>query len=127
MDEWRERAMNCLVACCAARRAAAKAYVIEAVLFWASWASEGNCDQSIVTRHGSRNLSSSWRLASLAPLLPLLLFLLRMARLALFSIVFLFLSLSANAASSQQPLAYPDGSVHTTEGWSWTDCGQSSV
>ncbi|KAN0125165.1 ML domain containing protein [Russula decolorans] len=46
-----------------------------------------------------------------------------MARLALFSIVFFALSLSANAASSQQPLAYPDGSVHTTEGWSWTDCG----
>ncbi len=50
-----------------------------------------------------------------------------MARLALFSIVFFSLSLSANAASFQQPLAYPDGSVHTTEGWSWTDCGQSSV
>jgi hypothetical protein len=50
-----------------------------------------------------------------------------MARLALFSIVLLSLSLSANAASSQQPIAYPDGSVRTTEGWSWTDCGQSSV
>ncbi|KAI0280649.1 hypothetical protein BGY98DRAFT_312792 [Russula aff. rugulosa BPL654] len=46
-----------------------------------------------------------------------------MARLALFSIVLLSLSLSANAASSQQPIAYPDGSVRTTEGWSWTDCG----
>jgi hypothetical protein len=50
-----------------------------------------------------------------------------MARLALFSIVLFSLSLSANAASSQQPLAYPDGSVRTTEGWSWTNCGQSSV
>jgi len=50
-----------------------------------------------------------------------------MAPLALFSIVLFSLSLLANAASSQQPLAYPDGSVHTTEGWSWTDCGQSSV
>ena len=50
-----------------------------------------------------------------------------MARLALFSIVFFSLSLLANASPSQQPIAYPDGSVHTTEGWSWTNCGQSSA
>jgi hypothetical protein len=48
-----------------------------------------------------------------------------MARLALFSIVLFSLSLSANAASLQQPLAYPDGSVHTAEGWGWSNCGQS--
>jgi hypothetical protein len=70
----------------------------------------------------------SFKLASLVPRPPYSLpsTLLRMARLALFSIVFFSLSLSVNAAS-QQPLAYPDGSVHTTEGWSWTNCGRSSV
>jgi hypothetical protein len=50
-----------------------------------------------------------------------------MARLALFSFVLLSLSFSANAASSQQPIGHPDGSVQTAEGWGWTNCGQSSV
>jgi hypothetical protein len=84
-----------------------------------------------VTRHGPPVRDLPLQVGVAHPLyslpLTLLLFLLRMARLALFSIVFLSLSLSANAASSQQPIGNPDVSVQTTEGWSWVNCGQSSV
>ena len=53
--------------------------------------------------------------------------LLRMARISLFSIVLLSLFFVASATPSEPQLAYSDGSVHTTQGWSWTDCGQSFV
>jgi hypothetical protein len=48
-----------------------------------------------------------------------------MARLSLFSVVFLSLFLVANANPSQELL--PDGTVHTAEDWSWSDCGQPFV
>ncbi|KAF8481171.1 ML domain-containing protein [Russula ochroleuca] len=49
-----------------------------------------------------------------------------MARLSLFSIVLLSLFFVASATPSEPQLAYSDGSVHTTQGWSWTDCGLPS-
>ena len=137
MGEWKERGMNCLLLAAPHRSLGpySIAYVIGAVLE-RNLPQKETRDQSTVSlsrvtavRDLSSTLASLLPPYSLTPLLPstLLLFLLRMARLALFSIVLLSLSLSANAASSQQPIAYPDGSVRTTEGWSWTDCGQSSV
>ncbi|KAI0002032.1 hypothetical protein BJV77DRAFT_970781, partial [Russula vinacea] len=40
--------------------------------------------------------------------------------LSLFSIVLLSLFFVASATPSEPQLAYSDGSVHTTQGWSWT-------
>lgn len=58
-------------------------------------------------------------------------FLLLMARLSLLTIllVSLFAVTNANSllSSQQQPIANQDSPVHTTEGWSWEDCGQSLV
>jgi hypothetical protein len=76
MDEWKERAMSYL-ACCAARRGAVKAYVIEAVyarkeiVLGNVGPQKGIRDQSTVTRHGSTRSVFHGVAASLTPLLPL--------------------------------------------------------
>jgi hypothetical protein len=51
-----------------------------------------------------------------------------MARLSALTVIFisLFIATLANSQlSSQQPVTNEDGAVHTTESWSWEDCGQS--
>jgi len=53
----------------------------------------------------------------------------RMARLLFLTIIFIsFVATNAQLwLSSQQPVADQDGAVHTTQGWSWADCGQSFI
>ncbi|KAI0304894.1 ML domain-containing protein [Russula brevipes] len=46
-----------------------------------------------------------------------------MARLSLLSLALFSLFVATSASSSQHPLANQDSPVHTTEGWSWADCG----
>jgi hypothetical protein len=54
MSGWKERAMNCLFACCAARRGAVMAYVMkQCTPELACQPQKGTRDQSTVTRHGS--------------------------------------------------------------------------
>ena len=123
-DGGKERAMNCLSTCllrCSPSRAVI-AYVTEAVL----WVISCHASRELVVLE-RRDATSTSLLPPYSFPLTLLRFLLRMARLALFSVVLFSLYLSAIASSSQQPLAYPDGSVHTTDGWSWIDCGQSCI
>ena len=57
-----------------------------------------------------------------------LLRILLMARLSFLTVIFisLFVATLVNSQlSSQQPVTGQDGAVHTTDSWSWDDCGQS--
>ncbi|KAH9985440.1 ML domain-containing protein, partial [Russula compacta] len=55
--------------------------------------------------------------------------LLHMTRLSFLTIVFLSLSVATNVNSQlsfQKPVANQDGLLHTTQGWSWVNCGLST-